>query len=185
MGGLRVVVLERERSLYCLPRAISLAVELGGVIQTTDLERARQRDAELTTKPTMLRPIAPRLRRGLHGDALAPAGTRSAQPRLANGALLDSHVGYRFAILVSPRLAGAIGPAMRHATPDGDMVFVTASGPAESYLAELQTEAVVIRPDRYVLDIASTPGELDAVLARRLPQASPKLSPPLWTSSAG
>ena len=43
---------------------IELAVELGGVIQTTDPERARVRDQELTANPTMLRPIAPRLESG-------------------------------------------------------------------------------------------------------------------------
>src|SRR5262249_13195827 len=75
---------------------IELAVELGGVIQTTDPERARQRDRELLTNPTMLKPLAPRLGPGLHGDAAAPAGARAAQPRLADGSRLDDRVGYHF-----------------------------------------------------------------------------------------
>ena len=44
---------------------IELAVELGGVIQTTDPEKARQRDRELLANPTMLKPLAPRLGPGL------------------------------------------------------------------------------------------------------------------------
>ena len=149
---------------------IKLAVELGGVIQTTDPERARARDRELIANPTMLRPITPRLGRGLHGDMPAPAGTRAAQPRLGDGTLLDDNVGYRFAVLVSRRLADAArtGQAQYCATI-ADVVIVTATGLAESYLAELHTEAVVIRPDRYILGVASTTTELDAVLARRLP----------------
>ncbi|MGB8488482.1 MAG: bifunctional 3-(3-hydroxy-phenyl)propionate/3-hydroxycinnamic acid hydroxylase, partial [Xanthobacteraceae bacterium] len=46
---------------------IELAVELGGIIQTTDAERARRRDHELIANPTMLRPITPLLGPGLHG----------------------------------------------------------------------------------------------------------------------
>ena len=164
---------------------IKLAVELGGVIQTTDPERARSRDRELIANPTMLRPITPRLGRGLDGDMPAPAGTRAAQPRLGDGALLDDHVGYRFAVLVSRRLADALGPTTRHVQPDADIVIVTATGPAASYLAELHTEAVVIRPDRYILGVASTTTELDAVLARRLPPPSLQASPPMRTASAG
>ena len=49
------------------------------MIQTTDPEKARQRDRELLANPTMLKPLAPRLGRGLHGaDAAAPAGTRAS-----------------------------------------------------------------------------------------------------------
>ena len=174
---------ESERSEH-VKAFIKLAVELGGVIQTTDPERARSRDRELIANPTMLRPITPRLGRGLDGDMPAPAGTRAAQPRLGDGALLDDHVGYRFAVLVSRRLADALGPTTRHVQPDADIVIVTATGLAASYLAELHTEAVVIRPDRYILGVASTTTELDAVLARRLPPPSLQASPPMRTASA-
>ena len=59
---------ETERSEH-VRAFIELAVELAGVIQTTDPERARARDQELIANPTMLRPITPRLGTGLHGDA--------------------------------------------------------------------------------------------------------------------
>ena len=49
-----------------------------------------------------------------------------------------------------------------------DVVLIVAEGEAAAYLADLHTEAVVIRPDRHILGIASTPAELDAVLARRM-----------------
>ena len=175
---------ETERSEH-VKAFIELAVELGGVIQTTDPERARARDRELVANPTMLRPITPRLGRGLHGDMPAPAGTRAAQPRLGDGELLDDKVGYRFAVLASRGLADALGPASRQVRPEADVVVVTATGPAESYLAELHTEAVVIRPDRYILGVASSTTELDAILARRLHPPTVELSPPLRTASAG
>jgi 3-(3-hydroxy-phenyl)propionate hydroxylase len=155
---------ESERSEH-VRAFIELAVELGGVIQTTDPERARARDQELIANPTMLRPITPRLEKGLHGDAPAPAGTRAAQPRLADGMLLDDKVGYRFAVLASQHLAEALGSSARHVQFDEELTVVTATGPAEKYLVDLRAAAVVIRPDRYILGVASTLAELNAVLA--------------------
>ena len=175
---------ESERSEH-VRAFIELAVELAGIIQTTDPERARARDQELIANPTMLRPITPRLERGLHGDAPAPAGTRAAQPRLGDGILLDDKVGYRFAVLESQRLAQARGPAARDVQCDDDVAVLTATGAAEKYLAELNAEAVVIRPDRYILGVASTPAELHAVLARHPTRVSAMPSTSLRTASIG
>jgi 3-(3-hydroxy-phenyl)propionate hydroxylase len=141
---------------------IELAVELGGVIQTTDPVKARQRDHDLVANPTMMRPITPLLGPGLHGSAPAPAAARAAQPRLAEGPRLADRVGYHFAIVATPQLAARLPDA----TFD-DIDVVLADGEATSYLAGLNTEAVVIRPDRHILGVASTPAELEAVLARR------------------
>jgi 3-(3-hydroxy-phenyl)propionate hydroxylase len=150
---------------------IELAVELGSVIQTTDPDKARKRDLDLVANPTMLRPLAPRLGRGLHGDAPPPAATRSTQARLVDGTLLDDHVGYRFAVLAGSDLIDSLPRATRTKLDNAGAVLIVASGEAAAYLADLRTEAVVIRPDRYILGVASTPAELDAVLARRAPRA--------------
>jgi 3-(3-hydroxy-phenyl)propionate hydroxylase len=146
---------------------IELAVELGGIIQTTDAERARRRDHELIANPTMLRPITPLLGPGLHGDAPPPAGTRAAQPRLADGTRLDDRVGYHFAVLGTRRLIEALPGASRDQVADGSFALVLADGEAADYLAGLGVEAVVIRPDRHILGVASSAPELTAVLARR------------------
>jgi 3-(3-hydroxy-phenyl)propionate hydroxylase len=153
---------------------IELAVELAGVIQATDPAKANQRDRDLIANPTMLRPITPRLGPGLHGDASRPAATRASQPRLADGTLLDDLVGYRFAVLATPSLIDQLPPMLRAELDGGDVVLVVAAGEGAAYLAELQTEAVVIRPDRHILGIASTPSELDAVLGRRMRQIQSK-----------
>ena len=145
---------------------IELAVDLGSVIQTTDPKKARQRDHDLIANPTMLRPIAPRLGPGLHGNAPPPAAARAAQPRLADGRLLDDHVGYRYAVLADRGLVDAL-PAATRARLENEIVLIVAEGEAAAYLADLHTDAVVIRPDRHILGTASTPAELDAVLQRR------------------
>jgi 3-(3-hydroxy-phenyl)propionate hydroxylase len=173
---------EIERSEH-VRAFIELAVELGGVIQTTDPERARARDQELIANPTMLRPITPRLESGLHGDAPAPAGTRASQPRLGDGMLLDDKVGYRFAVLANKRFAAALGPTVRYGQLDEEIAVVTATGPAEEYLAGLRAEAVVVRPDRYILGVASTRAELNAVLAGNSSRFSPTPSTSLRTVS--
>ena len=145
---------------------IELAVDLGSVIQTTDPEKARQRDHDLVANPTMLRPITPRLGPGLHGNAPPPAGARAAQPRLADGRLLDDHVGYRYAVLAGRGLVDAL-PAATRAKLENEIVLIVAEGEVAAYLADLHTDAVVIRPDRHILGTALTPSELDAVLTRR------------------
>lgn len=122
----------------------------------------------------MLRPLAPPLGHGLHGDAPPPAATRAAQPRLEDGTQLDDRVGYRFAVLASRRLADALPAETRATLDDTDVVLVIATGEAAEYLANLRVDAVVIRPDRYILGVASTPAELNTILTRRRPRAAPK-----------
>jgi 3-(3-hydroxy-phenyl)propionate hydroxylase len=152
---------------------IELAVELGSVIQTTNPEKARHRDRDLIANPTMLRPLTPRLGPGLHGSAPPPAATRAAQPRLPDGRLLDDHVGYRFAVLADRCLLDAL-PAAARAELENDVVLIEAAGEGAAYLAELRTDAVVIRPDRYILGLASTPAELDTLLASRRWRTQPE-----------
>jgi 3-(3-hydroxy-phenyl)propionate hydroxylase len=151
---------------------IELAVDLGNVIQTTDPEKARQRDRDLIANPTMLRPIAPRLGPGLHGNAPPPAAARAAQPRLADGRSLDDHVGYRYAVLADRGLVDAL-PTAKRTKLENEIVLVVAEGEVATYLADLHTDAIVIRPDRHILGTASTPSELDAVLKRRQWPAHP------------
>jgi 3-(3-hydroxy-phenyl)propionate hydroxylase len=143
---------------------IELAVELGGIIQATDPEIARKRDADLIANPTMMRPITPRLGPGLHGDAPAPAGTRAAQPRLGDGVRLDDRVGYHFAVLANRQLTDALPSMVSGRIDQIGAKVVPADGEAAGYLSSLDAEAVVIRPDRHVLGIATNPAELEALL---------------------
>jgi 3-(3-hydroxy-phenyl)propionate hydroxylase len=145
---------------------IELAVELGGVIQTTDPEKARQRDLDLVANPTMLRPIAPRLGPGLDAGAPLPVGTRAAQPRLLDGSRLDDSIGYRFALLAQGRFIETLPAALRRTLDGAQLAMVTAEGETADYLASMKVRALLIRPDRYILGVASTPAELDTVLAR-------------------
>ncbi|MFZ0837544.1 MAG: bifunctional 3-(3-hydroxy-phenyl)propionate/3-hydroxycinnamic acid hydroxylase, partial [Xanthobacteraceae bacterium] len=145
---------------------IELAVELGGIIQATDPEIASRRDAELIANPTMLRPITPRLGPGLHGDTPPPAGARAAQPRLGDGARLDDRVGYHFAVLARQRLIDVLPIRIMDRIDQMGARLVPADGEAADYLSSLNTDAVVIRPDRHILGIAANLVELEALLAQ-------------------
>ena len=65
------------------------------------------------------------------------------------------------------RLIEALPGASRDQVADGSLALVLADGEAADYLAGLGVEAVVIRPDRHILGVASSAPELAAVLARR------------------
>ena len=144
---------------------IELAVELGGVIQTTDPEKARQRDLDLVANPTMLRPLTQPLGPGLHGDLPRPAGTRAAQPKLADGRRLDDVVGFGFALLAEKPLLDALPAELAAELSRIGITAVSADGEAQDYLRSLAIRALVIRPDRHILGAASTAAELETAIA--------------------
>jgi 3-(3-hydroxy-phenyl)propionate hydroxylase len=114
----------------------------------------------------------PPLGPGLHGERARPAGTRSRQPRLADGRLLDDAVGYRFAVVGEPALVGKVSEATRDSWREIGAVVVAETSPEiEAWLSELAAGAIIVRPDRFVFDAAATAQELDqltAELAARL-----------------
>ena len=85
-------------------------------------------------------------------------------------------MGYRYAVLADRGLVDAL-PAATRAKLENEIVLIVAEGEVAAYLADLHTDAVVIRPDRHILGTASTPSELDAVLTRRQWRAQPGTIP--------
>jgi 3-(3-hydroxy-phenyl)propionate hydroxylase len=152
---------------------IETAIRLGAVIQTTDPEVAAARDAEMLARPTRMHAIAPQLGPGLLAEGAArPAGALVAQPRLADGTLLDDRVGSRFALVV--RSAELIREVSGDAVPsfrglDVCLVDATALG-ITAFLDELVADAVLLRPDRYALGVATGAAGLRALL-EGLPEA--------------
>jgi 3-(3-hydroxy-phenyl)propionate hydroxylase len=161
---------ESERSAH-VRAFIELAVSLGEVIQATDPEKAAARDRELLSNPKLLEIVAPPLGPGLHGAAPPPAGTRAAQPRLGDGTLLDDVVGYRFALLATKAMLDRMPPSSGNRLARMNVALVAADGEAAAYLSRLGTQAIVLRPDRNILGVASTPAALDAVL-RQVPNVN-------------
>ncbi|WP_232232477.1 bifunctional 3-(3-hydroxy-phenyl)propionate/3-hydroxycinnamic acid hydroxylase [Cupriavidus sp. amp6] len=146
---------------------ISLAVELGRIIQAREPAEVAERDSALATAPRMLRSLSPRL--GQSGLRLAePAsGVVAAQPLLASGRRLDTVTGQSFVVLARPELLTADSCQALHALlPYPLAVVEDASAETLACLDELNAGAVVIRPDRYVFGTASDVPQLQALLAR-------------------
>jgi 3-(3-hydroxy-phenyl)propionate hydroxylase len=91
---------------------------------------------------------------------------RAGQPRLADGSRLDDRIGYRFAVLARPNLIEALSAGTRRKLDNAQLALVSADGESADYLAEMKAAALLIRPDRYILDVASTPAKLETALAR-------------------
>ena len=157
-----------------LPHArafIELAVEIGGLIQTTDARRAAERDsafadggAQVFQFPTP--PLGP----GAHFGA-APAGTLFPQPRLGDGRRLDEAVGARFAVLgARAALEGAGAAAALAWGALGAVQLPDPGGEAGAWLASQGLAAVLLRPDRYIFAAACDATAL-AAASLRLPGA--------------
>jgi 3-(3-hydroxy-phenyl)propionate hydroxylase len=149
---------ETERSPH-VREFIETAVRLGGVIQTTDPQAARERDALMLASPMAFTTPQPRLGPGQH-DGSDPAGRIGEQPTLADGRRLDDLAGYRPALLVDDALA-----AEARTLADPGIVVILADGPAAQWLARLGARAVLLRPDRYVAGIAQDAAGLGTLLA--------------------
>ncbi|TWC76448.1 3-(3-hydroxy-phenyl)propionate hydroxylase [Rhizobium sp. SJZ105] len=142
---------------------IELAIRLGGVLQNTDPSKARERDEVLAIKPERLVSARPALGKSCLNQGGQLAGTLTDQLRLADGSRLDDRVGYAFAILATSSFAAELGSIRVDFPPD--TVVVALDGPGEHYLEKLGAQAVVVRPDRYILATVNTVAELTSLQA--------------------
>ncbi|MGO9993627.1 MAG: bifunctional 3-(3-hydroxy-phenyl)propionate/3-hydroxycinnamic acid hydroxylase [Steroidobacteraceae bacterium] len=144
---------------------IRTAMRLGGLINTSGTEEALRAAFPVAGGAARMRPIAPPLGSGL--GVGAKAGRLFGQPRLADGRLMDEVYRHRFVVVAEPEFAEhldlpqSVGLLTRSNSPD-----------AEEHLARMETRAVVLRPDRYVLGVADTRTELNELVARILPSPS-------------
>ena len=142
---------------------IDLAGKVGGIIQTTDPVEAAERNRAMTASPPEMKTIQPPLGPGLHGPRPTPAGTLSAQPVLEDGNKLDERIGYAFALLLSRSLADRTEVELHeHLRGLGVVVLIAET---QAYLKTLGVEAVLIRPDRYILGTAANEAELADLIA--------------------
>jgi 3-(3-hydroxy-phenyl)propionate hydroxylase len=150
---------------------VEKAATMAGLLQTTDPETAAGRDAYLRANPAAAAPPPPQpLGPGLHaGPDDEFAGRLSLQPVLPDGGRLDDLVGARFLLAADAALLDGLNTGVRAAVEaDPEVVIVTDPSQVGPVLAEVPGGAVVVRPDRYLLGVARTSAELEALL-RLLP----------------
>lgn len=148
---------------------ITQATTMSGIVQTTDPAVAADRDAHVRKNPAETAPKVPLLGSGLHGSEPEPAGTCAIQPALGDGARFDDRIGNRFLIVARPRLWAILSPEQQNAlTGPRDMVYLLREDEPgfEDLLKSVDAEALVVRPDRYILGAASTPERFHELCAQ-------------------
>jgi 3-(3-hydroxy-phenyl)propionate hydroxylase len=142
---------------------IELAVELGSIIQTTDEQAARERDARFKGGQTFQVPT-PKLGPGLWQGQHPAVARMFPQPRLEDGALLDRLIGDGFSVIGDPDVLAAVGEHTRQHWRELRILQLPADGPSlRAWLSEHQVRAAVLRPDRHVLGVARSGDELEQV----------------------
>jgi 3-(3-hydroxy-phenyl)propionate hydroxylase len=150
---------------------IDLAVKLGAIIQTTDADEARARDARFSSdgEPETFRFPAPLLGAGVWRGDGAPVAQVFPQPRLDDGRLLDAAIGDAWALIARPALLAALPEAVRAwCAWQGAALLSAADAALHAWLETHGCAAVLLRPDRYVAGIARDGAGL-AQLVQSLP----------------
>lgn len=159
--------LEREPQVRNI---IQLAVDLGRVICTTDPEAAAQRDAGMLA--------ARAAGGGTMGQALMPslpegplvtlgAGGQAHQP-VIDGVRLDDLAGDRFVVALRSAAQRSNPGVAFWSALDALILDADTTPEVAKLLDALAADAVVVRPDRYVLCAGAEIGEPDATLRSML-----------------
>src|SRR5699024_174749 len=145
---------------------VEQAVKAADFLQTLDPEAAQQRDQSIRANPAEAAPISPPLGPGLHeGASDQRAGRLSIQPILANGIRLDDLVGPRFALVMAPELYDDLDADLRQQIESNEeLIVLRDSEQADPVLQAAGAQAVLIRPDRYILSAADSPAEVERLV---------------------
>ncbi|MCK8787678.1 bifunctional 3-(3-hydroxy-phenyl)propionate/3-hydroxycinnamic acid hydroxylase [Roseomonas sp. NAR14] len=142
------------------------AVRIGGLINTTAMEAVVSGDVLRGGAAERLVAVRPALGPGPAAGWTAHAGRLPPQPRLGNGALLDDHVGPRFAAVMRPEFAAGLPHALLDRLAARGAVLVADAAPGvTAMLDDLGAQAVLLRPDRHVLGAARDLDEMRALAA--------------------
>lgn len=151
---------ESERSPH-VREFIETAVRLGGVIQATDPEVARERDARMAASPLVIKTPQPALGPGWHAGG-AVAGRVAPQPLLDDGRRFDDGLGDRFALVATREALGTC------ATLASERLVLreAGDGAVKQWLRDAGCEALLLRPDRHIAATAAHAADIPALLRR-------------------
>lgn len=157
---------ESERSPH-VREFIEAAVRLGSIIQATDPEVARERDARMAASPEVFRTPQPALGAGWHQGGPV-AGRIAPQPLMDDGTRFDDGLGDRFALVATPQAMQAMQAMQADGARDNrHLALREARDPTViQWLQDLQAQAVLLRPDRHIAATAIHAGEIPAMLQR-------------------
>ena len=149
---------------------IEIAMRLGGLINTLDKGSALSLGSRDVTGVVSLETVSPPLGPsdvgGLISKDTPHKGRLFPQPVLEDGRLLDDVVGFNPALIVRGELSRSVSATVPVVECSEGSVLAAA-------LADLDTIAVLVRPDRYIAASARTEGEVAALAALALPSPVP------------
>jgi 3-(3-hydroxy-phenyl)propionate hydroxylase len=169
---------ESERAPH-VRALVELAVRLGNIIQTTDPALAAERDAKFRAGRPEIFELPPQVLGTGAFDAFnafdtnpgSPAGRPFPQPRLQDGRLLDELLGRRSAVIGRADALAAAAPAtVERWRRAGALVIDRPEAALADWLAAHEAQAVILRPDRYIVGVARTGHDLDRI-SQHLPVA--------------
>ncbi len=144
---------------------IETAIQLGGLINNLDSAEALKTAFPKANGSARMESIAPRLGDGLKAGSSAHRGKLFPQLKLTGSLLMDDVIGYSPVLMIRNHFLNC-----NHQISTNSNVISAISEPeVEACLEELDTNAVLVRPDRYVLGTAKTEKELNELLAFKLP----------------
>lgn len=141
---------------------IKTAIDLGELINSCTTGIQNDSDTGNDDGTLQMKSIVPMLGAGL-GCFGGTAGAWFPQPVLCDGKRLDDVTGYKPVLIAN-------GTVLAHGNPELKLpcqVLCADDEPElQACLRENQTQALVVRPDRYILATARTSQELDVLLAK-------------------
>jgi 3-(3-hydroxy-phenyl)propionate hydroxylase len=146
---------------------VSLAVEVGKVIQVLDPEQAKQRDAKLLKEGMRFKFPSPSLGEGLHcsPDEQSCVGKVIPQFETPSGEWTDELTAGQASLLMTADMVAIVTQAQRERMKALGVVPLDQVGTqATEWLAAAGAVAVLVRPDNYVFNAIANPSELDAAL---------------------
>ena len=130
------------------------AVRLGRLVNASDPDAALRNAFRQPDGSVRMASILPGLGPGLSDLEDPLAGQVFPQPRMPDGSRMDDAIGYRPALLVRQEMASSLEPLQPKLDAKGIVPLIAPEGsPLAEELSRLDTEAVLLRPDRYVLGI--------------------------------
>lgn len=142
---------------------IETAARLGALINRIGTGKATEPGTGLKDGSINMKTIQSRLGPGLGTSGNPRRGELFPQPRLNNGRALDDVIGYQPLLVVGNQSPGCN-------LPDGLQIIRSADEPEiASVLNGMGSKAVLIRPDRYVLDSSQGGDDIHHLIENALP----------------
>ena len=143
---------------------IETAIRLGTLINSCSTEQSLKQAFGKKEGTEKMKSIVPRLGVGLGAGDESQRGGWFPQPLLSNGQLLDQTIGLNPVLLISATLFADY----QRSAPNDEICIAVISVEQEpalaSVLAEYGAEAVLLRPDRYLLGAANDVSQLQSLI---------------------